>query len=153
MVGWSRNVPQPASARADTSGMDQEQIDIERDTRRKIAIVASVFGVLFLFLSIGSGGLAPTPLPTTPTYRLLWIASTMATTIGVAISYLRRNVLTVAVVQTGLAFITLMFALLFSSDSGAVSIGPSGAASIVGSALVAYSASARVRWTPPFSCE
>jgi hypothetical protein len=132
--------------------MDQEQIDIERDTRRKIAIVASVFGVLFLFLSIGSGGLAPTAIPTTPTYRLLWIASTMATTIGVAISYLRRNVLTAAVVQTGLAFITLMFALLFSSDSGAVSIGPSGAASIVGSVLVAYSASARVRWTPPFSC-
>jgi hypothetical protein len=152
MVAWSRNVPQPARTRADTSGMDQEQVDIERATRRKIAVVASICGVLFLLLSIGSGDFAPTPAPTTPTYRLLWIASALATIIAVAISYLRRNVLTVAVVQTGLAFITLMLALLFSFDAGATSIGPSGAASIVGSALVAYSASARVRWTPPFSC-
>jgi hypothetical protein len=131
--------------------MDQEQVDFERNLRRKLAIVASIFGVLFLFLSIGSGGLAPTPLPTTDTYRVLWMLSTVATTMVVAISYVRRSVVT-AIVQVVLALATLMFALLFSSDSGSVSIGPSGAASIVGSLLVAYSASARVRWTPAFSC-
>ena len=144
-------VPQLASARADTIVMDQEQFDIERRARRDIAIVASIFGVLFLFVSI-SGGLAPTQLPTTDTYRILWMLSTVATAILVAVSYVRRSIVTLAIVQTILAFITLMFALLFASDSGAVSVGPSGAASIVGSLLVAYSASARVRWTPPFSC-
>jgi hypothetical protein len=132
--------------------MDQEQIEIESRARFKIAIVASIFGVLFLLLSIGSGGLAPTPIPTTDTYRVLWMLSTVATTMVVAISYVRRSVVTVAIVQVIFALTTLMVALLFLSDSGSVSIGPSGAASIVGSLLVAYSASARVRWTPAFSC-
>jgi hypothetical protein len=131
--------------------MDQEQVDFELNVRRKIAIVASIFGVLFLFLSIGSGGLEPAPPPSTETYRVFWMLSTVATTVIVAISYAQRSVVVVAIAQVILALTTLLFALLFLSDSGCVSIGPSGAASIVGSLLVAYSAPARVRWTPAFS--
>jgi hypothetical protein len=131
--------------------MDQEQADFERSVRRKIAIVASIFGVLFLFLSITSGGLVPAPPPATEASRVAWMLSTVATTVVVAISYMRRTV-TVAIVQIILALSTLLFALRFSSDFGSISIGPSGAASIVGSMLVAHSVRARVRWAPPFSC-
>jgi hypothetical protein len=125
--------------------MDERQVAIERQARRKIGIVASAFGLLFLAISFGGDwGIVGESHRTTTTYHWLLLGSTVMTGIAAISSYFGRYFIRAAIAQSVFALTTILLALLFTFDSNVVAIGPSAAAGMLGSLLVMFGAFARV---------
>jgi O-antigen/teichoic acid export membrane protein len=126
--------------------MDERQIVVERRARRTIGVVASLFGLLFLVISLsGHWGVTPERQDDpTPVCGWLLLGSTVVTGIAVISSFFSRYLISAAIAQSALALTTAQCALLFTFDSNILAIGPSSAAGLLGSLLVVFGAFARV---------